>query len=48
MKDPAFLAEMAKQQLPVHPITGQDAEKIVHELASAPPNVVAKAKPIYE
>src|SRR5271170_4330392 len=26
--DPAFLAEMAKQQLPVHPLTGAEAEKI--------------------
>jgi tripartite-type tricarboxylate transporter receptor subunit TctC len=48
MKDPDFLAEMAKQQLPVHPLTGQDAEKIVRELASASPNVVAAAKPIYQ
>jgi tripartite-type tricarboxylate transporter receptor subunit TctC len=48
MKDPGFLAEMAKQQLPVHPITGQDAEKIVGELTSVPANIVAQAKPIYE
>jgi tripartite-type tricarboxylate transporter receptor subunit TctC len=48
MKDPAFLSDMAKQQLPVHPLTGQEAEKIVGELASAPPNVVAAAKPIYQ
>jgi tripartite-type tricarboxylate transporter receptor subunit TctC len=48
MKDPAFLAEMAKEQLPVHPMTGQDAEKIVGELMSASPAVVAAAKPIYQ
>jgi tripartite-type tricarboxylate transporter receptor subunit TctC len=48
MKDPGFLADMAKEQLPVHPVTGQDAEKIVNELTSAPPNVIAEAKPIYE
>jgi tripartite-type tricarboxylate transporter receptor subunit TctC len=48
MKDPDFLSEMAKQQLPVHPVTGQDAEKIVGELMSTPPNVVAEAKPIYQ
>jgi len=48
MKDPGFLADMAKEQLPVHPITGQDAEKIVGELTSAPANVVAQAKAIYE
>lgn len=48
MKDPGFLADMAKEQLPVHPITGQDAEKIVGELTSVPANIVALAKPIYE
>jgi tripartite-type tricarboxylate transporter receptor subunit TctC len=48
MKDPAFLADMAKQQLPVHPLTGQEAEKIVGELAAAPANVIAQAKPLYE
>jgi tripartite-type tricarboxylate transporter receptor subunit TctC len=48
MKDPGFLADMAKQQLPVHPLTGQEAEKIVGELAAAPANVIALAKPLYE
>ncbi len=48
MKDSAFLADMQKQQLPVHPISGQQAEAIVNELVSAPPDIVAKAKPIYE
>lgn len=48
MKDPGFLAEMAKEELPVHPLTGEQAEKIVNELVSAPASVVAAAKPIYE
>jgi hypothetical protein len=48
MRDPAFLADMAKQQLPVHPLTGEEAEKIVNELVSVPPDVVAQAKAIYE
>lgn len=48
MKDPAYLADMAKEQLPVHPMTGQEAEKIVGELMSAPPAVIAQAKPIYQ
>jgi tripartite-type tricarboxylate transporter receptor subunit TctC len=48
MTDPAFLADMAKEDLPVHPLTGQEAEKIVGELVSAPPSVIAEAKPIYE
>ena len=48
MKDPAFLADMEKQQLPVHPIAGEQAEKIVNDLLSVPPAIVAEAKPVYE
>ena len=48
MKDPGFLADMAKAQLSVHPLTGEEAAKVVDELISAPPNIVALAKPIYE
>jgi tripartite-type tricarboxylate transporter receptor subunit TctC len=48
MKDPAYLAEMAKEELPVHPLTGDQAEKIVGELIAAPANVVAQAKPLYQ
>jgi tripartite-type tricarboxylate transporter receptor subunit TctC len=48
MKDPAFLADMAKQQLPVHPLTGAEAEKTVDELMKVPADVVAQAKAIYQ
>lgn len=48
MTDPGFLADMAREQLPVHPLTGDEAEKIVNELANVPPSIVAEAKPIYE
>ncbi len=48
MKDPAFLADTAKQEMPVHPITGQDAEKIVDQLMKVPANIAGLAKPIYE
>jgi len=48
MKDPAFLAEMGKQQLPVHPLTGEQAETIVNGLVDVPPAIVAQAKPLYE
>jgi tripartite-type tricarboxylate transporter receptor subunit TctC len=48
MKDPGFLADMAKQHLPVHPLAGEGAEKIVHELMAASPNIIAEAKPIYQ
>ena len=48
MKDPSFLADMAKQLLPVHPLTGEQAETIVNELLNVPPEILADAKPIYD
>ncbi|HEY4403455.1 MAG TPA: hypothetical protein VGN55_02285 [Xanthobacteraceae bacterium] len=48
MQDKEFLADMAKQQNPVNPLTGEEAETIVAKMMSAPPAVVAKAKAIYE
>lgn len=47
MKDSAFLADMKSQQMPVNPLTGQDAEKVVETLLSAPPKVAEQAKQIY-
>src|SRR5262245_13791264 len=48
MKDPAFLAEMEKQQLPVYPLRGEEAEAVVARMANVPPAVAAKARVIYE
>jgi tripartite-type tricarboxylate transporter receptor subunit TctC len=48
MKDKEFLADMEKQQLPVNPISGEEAETIVAKMMNAPAAVVAKAKAIYE
>jgi hypothetical protein len=48
MQDKEFLADMEKQQLPVNPLSGEQAEAIVAKMMNAPPAVVAKAKAIYE
>jgi tripartite-type tricarboxylate transporter receptor subunit TctC len=48
MQDKEFLADMAKQQNPVNPMTGEEAETVVAKMMNAPPAVVAKAKAIYE
>jgi hypothetical protein len=48
MADPAFRAEMEKQQLPVYPLRGEEAEAIVARMANVPPAIAAKAKAIYE
>jgi hypothetical protein len=47
MMDQAFLDEMRVRQLPVNPLTGQDAEKIVETLLQAPPAIAALARKIY-
>jgi hypothetical protein len=48
MTDPAFLADMVKQQLPVAPVGGLQAERIVGNIMASPPDVIAKARQIYE
>jgi tripartite-type tricarboxylate transporter receptor subunit TctC len=48
MKDKAFRTDMEKQKLPVIPLTGKEAEDIVTKLSASPPNIVAKARQIYE
>jgi tripartite-type tricarboxylate transporter receptor subunit TctC len=48
MKDPAFMAEMEKQQLPLNPMTGEESEAVVTKLMNVPANIIAKAKEIYD
>ena len=44
MKDPAFIAEADKIQLELKPMTGEEVQKLVGELAETPPDVVARVK----
>ncbi len=48
MLDKDFIADMEKQQLPLNPLPGEEAEAIVARMMSAPAAVVAKAKSLYE
>lgn len=48
MKDKAFLADMANQQLPVDPVSGEEAEGIVAGLMHVPAVVADQARKIYE
>ncbi len=43
MKDKDFLAEAAKQGLPVYPETGPEAEKTIKEIYAFPKELIAKA-----
>ena len=48
MQDKAFLADMEKQQLPVNPLTGEEAEATIGKMMNVSPGIAAKAKAIYE
>lgn len=48
MKDPAFLAEAAKLQLDVSPMTGEALQALVGELARTPPAIVARVRAALE
>ena len=48
MVDPVFKAEMAKQNLPVHPITGPDSDQILARMLRTPRDVADKARKIFE
>jgi len=43
MKDPDFLADAAKTQLEITPVSGADVEKLVREIYQTPKEVAAKA-----
>jgi tripartite-type tricarboxylate transporter receptor subunit TctC len=47
MNDPGFLAEAAKQQLPVRPRTGEETAQIVKRIMNISPAVAAKVKRIF-
>ena len=48
MKDANFLAESARQGLPVSPVAGVEAAGIVDRIMSISPETIARAKKIYE
>lgn len=48
MADSDFLADAKKQNLPVNPVDGVEAGKIIDEIYAAPADVVAKAKKAVE
>jgi tripartite-type tricarboxylate transporter receptor subunit TctC len=48
MKDKNFLADAAKLQLPVIPVAGEEAEKVIARMMTAPPNIIAAAKKIFD
>jgi tripartite-type tricarboxylate transporter receptor subunit TctC len=48
MKDPAFIADAAKLQLDVDPITGEDVQALVAPLGRTPPEIIARVRAALE
>lgn len=48
MKDPAFIAEAAKLQFDVDPLTGEQVQALIGELAATPRDVVARVRAALE
>jgi tripartite-type tricarboxylate transporter receptor subunit TctC len=48
MDDPGFRSDMQILQMPVVPMTGGAAQDFIAKVSATPPDVIAKARPIYE
>jgi tripartite-type tricarboxylate transporter receptor subunit TctC len=48
LKDDSFLAEAQKQNLPLDPVTGEEAEKIMAMIYAAPPALAQKVKDVLD
>jgi len=48
MRDPAFIADAAKLQLEIDPMTGEELQGLIGELGRTPPDVVARVRAILE
>ena len=44
MKDKGFLADSAREKLEIDPLSGEDVQKLVEEVAHTPPDVVARVR----
>lgn len=44
MRDPGFLAETAKLQLEVDPVTGEETASLIAQLVATPPDIVARVR----
>jgi tripartite-type tricarboxylate transporter receptor subunit TctC len=46
MRDPGFIADAARFQLDVDPMTGEELQSLIAELGRMPPDVVARVRGI--
>ena len=47
-RDPAFIAEAAKQQIDIDPSTGEQLQEILQRAYAAPPPVIARLRTLYD
>jgi tripartite-type tricarboxylate transporter receptor subunit TctC len=47
MKDPEFLADVERTRLTVNPITGEELQKLVADVAALPPDLLEKVRAAY-
>jgi hypothetical protein len=44
VQDPQFLAEAAKSQMDISPMSGEESQRIADSIVNTPPDVVTRAK----
>jgi hypothetical protein len=47
MKDPAFIADLQKQRVELGPMSGEELQKLVVEVATIAPAIIDKVKAVY-
>ena len=48
MKDPVFLAEAGKQDMPIDPWTGDQTEQVIAQFTSYPPAIYSRARTVLD
>jgi tripartite-type tricarboxylate transporter receptor subunit TctC len=48
VKDPDFIADLQRQKLPLDPATGEEAQRIIERFTSASPEIVARARKLFQ
>jgi tripartite-type tricarboxylate transporter receptor subunit TctC len=48
MREPAFIADAAKLQLEIDPMTGEQVQALVAQLSRTPPEIVARVRAALE
>jgi tripartite-type tricarboxylate transporter receptor subunit TctC len=47
VKDPEFIADLEAQKLDLGPLTGEELQKLIEEVANVPPGIIEKVRGLY-